>query len=235
MNRRFKQGLAFQVAYTLGKAEDTAGNAQDLSQPGLEKGPANHDVRHALKMNAIWQIPFSSDVKALTYLLDGWQVNAITIFQSGNPFSVICALPYPQCDFNADGQTFNDRVNVTRTDLGNPSQSEWLQGVLTAADYTLPARGTLASQPRNAFRGPSYFNTDLSLFKNVSIPGMHGGGATVQLRLEAFNVFNKAHLIMTNDTVNPFIQTNNPLFGRVTSLRTGTLPRVIQLGAKLIF
>jgi hypothetical protein len=99
----------------------------------------------------------------------------------------------------------------------------------------LPARGTLASQPRNAFRGPSYFNTDLSLFKNVSIPGMNAGDATMQLRLEAFNVFNKPHLVMTNDMTNPFLQTNNPLFGRVTSLRTGTLPRVIQLGAKFIF
>lgn len=235
VNRRFRQGLAFQVAYTLGKAEDAAGNAQEVTQPEREKGPANHDVRHVVKMNAMWQIPFRTGVKPLEYLLGGWQLNAITIYQSGNPFSVICALPYPQCDFNADGQTSNDRVNVTRTDLGSPSQSDWLRGVLTAADYSLPAAGTLATQPRNAFRGPSYFNTDLSLFKNISIPWVNGGSATMQLRLEAFNVFNKAHLAMTNDPTNPFIQTNSPVFGRVTSLRTGTQPRVIQLGAKFLF
>jgi len=223
------------VAYTLGKAEDTAGNAQEISRPELEKGPANHDVRHSVKLNAIWEIPFTSDTAALRHVLGGWQVNAITIYQSGNPFSVVCTLPYPQCDFNADGQTTNDRVNVRRTDLGRPSQSEWLSGVLTAADYTLPPTGTLADQQRNAFRGPGYFNTDVSLFKNVRLPWRNGGGATIQLRLEAFNVFNRAHLVMTNDMTNPFIQTNSPVFGRVTSLRSQTQPRVIQLGAKLLF
>ena len=174
MNRRFRQGLAFQVAYTVGKAEDAAGNAQEVTEPERERGPASHDVRHVLKMNAIWQIPFTTDVKVLDSLLGGWQVNAITIYQSGNPFSVVCGLPYPQCDFNADGQT-NDRVNVTRTDLGNPSQSEWLAGVLTATHYTLPARGTLATQPRNAFPdevlrrgavGPD--DEDVLSFRNVT-------------------------------------------------------------------
>jgi hypothetical protein len=234
VNRRFRQGLAFQVAYTLGKAEDTAGSAQEVTQPDLEKGPANHDVRHVLKLNAIWEIPFRSEAKALQHVLGGWQVNAITIYQSGSPFSVVCALPYPQCDFNADGQA-NDRVNVTRTDLGSPSESEWLSGVLSAADYTFPARGTLATTGRNAFRGPSYFNTDLSLFKNVRIPWTGGNAATMQLRLETFNVFNKAHLTMTNDTTNPWVFTNNATFGRATALRTGTQPRVIQLGAKFLF
>jgi hypothetical protein len=235
VNRRFRQGLAFQVAYTLGKAEDTGGNAQDVLRTELEKGPANHDVRHVLKMNAIWEIPFSSDTAALEHLLGGWQINAITIYQSGSPFSVVCTLAYPQCDFNADGQTTADRVNLTRTDLGHPSQDEWLAGVLTAADYTLPARGTLATQERNSLRGPSYFNTDLSLFKNVRLGRNGGTAATVQLRLEAFNVFNTAHLTMWNDPNNPIVLVNSATFGRVTSLRGGTLPRVIQLGAKVLF
>jgi hypothetical protein len=233
LNRRFNDGLAFQVAYTLGKATDgmgnTLGGAQEVTRPELERGPANHDVRHVLKMNAIWEIPFRSDAKALSQVLGGWQLNAITIYQSGAPFSVVCTLPYPQCDFNADGQTTADRVNVTSTDIGSPSQDEWLAGVLTASGFTLPAAGTLATQERNAFRGPSYFNTDLSLFKNVSVPRGGGGDIRVQLRIEAFNVFNKAHL------ANPQNATNNPVFGRVTALRTGTQPRVIQLGAKVLF
>jgi outer membrane receptor protein involved in Fe transport len=233
MNRRFSDGLAFQVAYTLGKATDsmasTLGGAQEVTRPDLERGPANHDVRHVLKMNAIWEIPFRSDSRALANVLGGWQLNAITIYQSGAPFSLVCTLPYPQCDFNADGQTTADRVNVTSTDLGSPSQDEWLAGVLTTSAFTLPAPGTLATQERNAFRGPSYFNTDLSLFKNVSVPRGGGRDIRVQLRIEAFNVFNEAHL------ANPQNATNNTVFGRVTALRTGTQPRVIQLGAKVLF
>jgi outer membrane receptor protein involved in Fe transport len=235
MNRRFQKGLAFQVAYTLGTARDTGGNAQEVTNASLERGYANHDVRHVVKMNAIWEIPFSSSVSALNHVLGGWQINAITIFQSGSPFSVVCTLPYPQCDFNADGQTTNDRVNVASTDLGNPSQEEWLSGVLTAADYTLPARGTLATQERNAFRGPSYLNTDLSLFKNVRIPWNGASSATMQFRLETFNVFNTAHLTMVGDQNNPLVLTNSATFGRVTQLRTGTQPRVLQLGVKFFF
>lgn len=106
--------------------------------------------------------------------------------------------------------------------------------MFTSSDYSLPVRGTLATQPRNSFRGPSCFNTGLSLFKNFGIP-WSGRSATAQLRLEAFNVFNEAHLIMSNDLVTPVTQVNNTTFGRVTSLRTGTLPRVLQLGVKFLF
>jgi hypothetical protein len=226
--RRYRDGVSFQVAYTFGKAVDFGGNAQEVTRPDLEEGPADHDVRHVLKMNAIWAIPSPSSGGALNAVFGGWQLNAITIYQSGGPFSVVCGLPYPQCDFNADGQT-NERVNVTHTDLGNPSQEEWLAGVLTSADYSLPARGTLADQERNSFRGPGYFNTDLSLFKNIPIPWVNGSDATVQIRIEAFNLFNAAHL------GNPVTAVNNTQFGRVTSLRGGTLPRVIQLGAKFLF
>lgn len=226
VNRRFKQGFAFQAAYTLGKAEDYAGNAEEVTNLAREKGPAGHDTRHSFKMNVIWEIPFETQVKALDYVLGGWQVNAITVYESGSPFSVTCGLAYPRCDFNAGGQS-GDRVNVARTDLGDPTRDEWLAGVLTAADYTMPAMGTLAAQPRNAFRGPEYFNTDLSFFKNIPVPWYGAREARVQLRVEVFNLFNKPHL------GNPSSATNSTLFGRVTGLRRD--PRVIQLGVKFIF
>jgi carboxypeptidase family protein/TonB-dependent receptor-like protein len=228
VSRRYQQGFAFQTAYTLGKAMDYAGSAQEVTDPGREWGPADHDVRHVVKMNVIWEIPFKSSKKTLDYLVGGWQVNAITVYQSGAPFSVVCSLPYPQCDPNADGQT-NDRVNVTRTDLGGPSTEQWLAGVLTASDYTLPARGTLASQSRNAFRGPTYLNTDLSFFKNIATPWSGSRNARAQVRVETFNLFNRAHLRVPTTAV------NSPTFAQVTGLRDGTQPRTIQLGVKFIF
>jgi hypothetical protein len=226
VNRRYRRGFALQAAYTLGKAQDYGGSSQEVTRPELEKGAAGHDIRHSFKMNAIWEIPGRTGVRVLDYVLGGWQLNAITVYQSGSPFSIVCTLAYPRCDFNADGQT-GDRVEVTRTELGSHTRTEWLAGVLTAADYTLPAMGTLASQPRNAFRGPRYFNTDLSLFKNVPVPWYGSREARVQLRVEVFNVFNKPHL------GNPVSATNSTLFGRVTGLRRD--PRVIQLGAKFLF
>lgn len=225
VSRRYRRGFAFQVAYTVGKATDYGGDPEALNDPGREKGPADYDIRHSFKWNAIWEIPFRSNARALRALLGGWQINTVTVYQSGSPFNVTCGYAYPRCDFNADGQS-GERVNLTSADLGSPSQAQWLSGVLTTADYTLPAQGTLATVGRNALRGPSYFNTDLSLFKNVRLPWGERT-PTVQLRLEAFNVFNKAHLD------NPVSGIEDGNFGKVVSL--GRDARVIQVGARFFF
>jgi hypothetical protein len=226
VSRRHNRGFSFQVNYTLGKATDQNGFPEEVGNIAREEGPAGHDIRHSFKLNAIFEIPFSSDRKALEAVLGGWQLNAITVYQSGGPFSVVCNAAYPRCDFNADGQT-GERVNASQTDLGSPSQDQWLSGVLTPSDFSNPAAGTLSTQPRNAFRGPIYFNTDLSLFKNVRFPVVNGRGMTVQLRLEAFNVFNRANLFNPVSAID-----NTANFGRVTGVRDA---RIIQLGAKLLF
>jgi hypothetical protein len=230
LNRRYDKGFSFQAAYTLGKATDTAPSAMEVTRPDLDRGPADYDVRHKLALNIIWQIPFSSSSAALKHTLGGWQLNAITILQSGNPFTVVCNLPYPQCDFNADGVN-NDRPNTPSfgSDVGSPSQSDYLTGIFTAADFPKPAPGTLGTLGRNSFRGPGYANTDLSFFKNIALGWTGSKNSTVQLRVEIFNVFNRANL------GNPVSAMQDGLFGQVTGLRGGSLPRVIQLGAKFLF
>jgi hypothetical protein len=80
----------------------------------------------------------------------------------------------------------------------------------------------LGTLPRNAVIGPSFFSSDLSITKNVRL----NGKLRVQLRGEAFNVFNQKNYrtIATNITA-----TN---FGAVTDIEP---QRIIQLGAKFIF
>ena len=60
----------------------------------------------------------------------------------------------------------------------------------SATDPTNPCGGPLVSfkQGRNRFRGPSYFNTDLSVMKNTKVPGWEAG--TLALGLQFFNVLN---------------------------------------------
>jgi hypothetical protein len=183
-------------------------------------------------MNFIAEIPYHASNAVVDAILGGWQFNGIGIFQSGAPFSVSCSQAYPRCDFNADGTT-NDRVNLPAfgTDLGDPSQDDWLNGVFTAVDFTNPAPGTYADQPRNAFRGPGFKNIDVSLFKNFAVPGTRGArSAKLQVRLEAFNIGNWVNLN------NPSSSVTSATFGGVTSTRGGTGgPRVIQIGGKYIF
>jgi hypothetical protein len=229
LSRRYHGGFGFQAAYTLGKATDRAGVLQEVTRPELDEGPAAIDARHRIAVNVLWEIPGPAQ-GALRHVLGGWQVNAIAVWQTGLPFSVTCGFAYPRCDFNADG-TNNERPNVpafgdSRTGAEN---DDFLAGLFTLADFPLPAQGTFGTLGRNTFRGPRYFNTDLSIFKNVSVPWFGSQRAILQLRVEAFNVF---------DTVNldpPRTNLTDPLLGRSTAVRFGTLTREVQAGVKFMF
>ncbi len=231
LQRRYAGGLAVQGVYTFGVSKDLPGSTMWVEQPELDWGYTNEDVRHRLAANFILELPYRPANRVLDAVLGGWQLNGLAILQSGAPFTVTCSLAWPRCDFNADGVN-NDRVNLpaSGTDLGSPSQEDWLNGVFNAADFTNPAPGTAADQPRNAFRGPGFKNMDLSLVKNFRLPGMSGQESNLQVRLEMFNAFNWVNL---NNPSGSVTSTN---FGRVTGQRGGTGgPRVVQLGARWSF
>jgi hypothetical protein len=93
------------------------------------------------------------------------------------------------------------------------------------------------AQGRNRFRGPSYFNTDLTLMKNTKIPGWEGG--TLALGLQFFNVLNHPNFGI------PFADISDPGFELIfygDQTPTGILGsgnagggRNIQLKAELRF
>jgi hypothetical protein len=72
-------------------------------------------------------------------------------------------------------------------------------------------------------RGPKFINTDFSLFKRTAL----GGTRSFELRMEVFNLFNKAHFSNPNDRL------GNTNFGRISSTRFPS--REIQLGARFLF
>jgi len=98
----------------------------------------------------------------------------------------------------------------------------------------------------NPLRGPGLNNWDMSLFKNIQ----YGEGSRkIQLRVEAFNVFNHTNWSTLNTTaqfnpttgalVNAANSTNNQVgFGALTATRaagTAGSSRIIQLAGKLYF
>ena len=106
------------------------------------------------------------------------------------------------------------------------SNDDFLNGIFTAADFPTPTPGTVGNLPRNSFRGPRYFNVDLSLIKNVRVPWLTGPSANVQFRVEAFNFLNTTNLI------NPINNLRNPLFGRSVEALPG---RIVQFSGRLSF
>jgi hypothetical protein len=83
---------------------------------------------------------------------------------------------------------------------------------------------------RNAFRGPGYWNVDTGLYKRIRFTERY----SLQLRLEAFDVFNHANLFIDPNNLDASgTSTINAQRGIFTS---GNYERRnVQLAAKFIF
>ena len=229
LNKRLSNGFTGQVSYTLGKAMDSGSDVQvggspvDARELDLEWAYSDFDVRHRLVVNWLWELPFFRDATGVTgALLGGWQINGITQLQSGFPFLVNTTASYPTGDYNGDGVN-NDRPNMPSFGLELPdnSQDAYINGLFTAADFPRP--DVIGNLPRNAYRGPGFASTDLSIFKDFALPWR---GSKLQFRAEAFNVFNRVNLRL------PEGRMNQPTFGRSTQAFAA---RELQFGLKLVF
>jgi outer membrane receptor protein involved in Fe transport len=229
VNKRYARGFSGQVSYTLGKSMDDGSDVQvgglpvDARALELEWGPADFDVRHRLAINWLYELPFFRGRPGLTgALLGGWQINGVTAIQSGFPFNVSTPLSYAAGgDYNGDGVN-NDRPNmpVFGLTLPNNSQEAYRNGLFTAADFPRP--DVLGNLPRNAYLGPGFASTDLSLFKDFRLPR----AARIQFRVEAFNLLNRVNLQRPNGNM------AQATFGRSTQALAA---REIQLAIKVIF
>src|SRR5918992_4952525 len=98
--------------------------------------------------------------------------------------------------------------------------------------FVLQPAGTFGTTGRGDFTGPNLRTLDMSLAKTAPI----GGGTRLEIRLEAFNLLNRANFGVPE--LRAFAGTRDgepPLatFGRITS--TVTAARQIQLGARVTF
>ena len=188
-------------------------------------------------------------------ILGGWQANYIFQARSGQPYNLQVAGDLA----NLRGTALNPPGNYLRPNLiadpfvagpvaANPDpncQKTISQGgraadvVNTAASWFNPCAfgipnntGAFGNLGRNSFRGSHVVNMDFSLFKSISVYE----GWNLQLRFEAFNVFN----IQNYDAPSGLTINNNATqittgVGRITGLATGTTPRQMQFGLRLAF
>ena len=102
VNHRLSSSLQFQLNYTFGKvlsssASPTAGDTsvtkveyfRSSANPKLDYGPADFDIRHALKVNFYYSIPRFQNLNGFgSQVLNGWSASSIVVVQSGTPFSI---------------------------------------------------------------------------------------------------------------------------------------------------
>ena len=84
---------------------------------------------------------------------------------------------------------------------------------------------------RNSFRGPNYFNVDMSFAKRFGIPRFLGENTFLEVKANFFNVFNLLNLQPFNFN-SPSTQITNTLFGRA---ERGLAGRIIELQGRFNF
>jgi hypothetical protein len=221
------------------------GYTTDQTRPGLDRGNSVFDIRHRLAFTYVWEMPFFRNQHGLlAAILGGWQSNGIWSVQSGAHWSAFdpdppllqesapgaCSAPTfdpANCvnqggDYNLDGES-NDRPNAIANHV-HATHAQWADGFnLPENFFSAPCLGCVGNLGRNTFVGPSYWDFDTSLFKNLRISDRF----RLQFRAEAFNVFNHTNFLIGNNT-----SLHDPIFG----VAGGTNPpRNLQFGLKLTF
>jgi len=230
--RRFRGGLSGGVQYQYSTNKGTtqgsneAATAQNTFDYETEYGTNPQDIPHTFNGSLVYQIPGQG------ILLGGWRVGTIINARSGVPINVVIARP--------DNATVNGATvaNIPGGNSRGTQRPDVVPGVdpylkngvrwLNPAAFTTPAAGTFGNLPRNALRGPGFWQADLMFSKDFKFAASQG----LQVRVEIFNIANRLNYenpaaSLPNGTPGaPFTDAQAGTFGYML----GPLNRTVGLG-----
>ena len=154
LQRRFTKGLAFDANYTWSKAlSDITGFSQEGSQEGfsdadptrlrqIEYGIAENDIQNRFALSLNYQFQYGKNWTGIAKeALAGWEINTISVFQSGKPFTIL-----------NNGGNAGPGNNDTTTYI-NPSTGQSVTE--SYGDRAVPNNGGGRDRPEHAVR-PSW-------------------------------------------------------------------------------
>ncbi len=202
LRKRYSFGLQFNANYTYSKTLDELSDAfrakavgafnacalSDCSNPHLDYGPADFDVRHRAVVSYNYDLPFARANR----WLGGWQLNGIFSWQTGVPVPVYDL----NSDSNGDGLFGSQRpeyapgFNGTNVTTGRSAAIQFLKPAAYVST-TCPATVNLglwcnSTMSRNDVYGPHYVDLDFGLGKSFKITE----GSKVTFFANFFNIFN---------------------------------------------
>ena len=222
--------------------------------PSLDYQRANYDIPHSFNFNGIYQLPFG---KGKTFFnqgywsnlfIGGWELSGILQVRSGVPItlvdgratlSIYSGSTTPNSSLSTD--QIRDLIGVYEANGRiywiNPSvingAGQGSTGYIHDSNSNVAADnqvffnvgpGELGSLPRAFLNGPRYWNANMGLMKNF----MFTETLKLQLRAEAFNVFNNVNF--QNNTQYATITSTS--FGQITSAAS---PRIMQFAFRFEF
>jgi hypothetical protein len=248
--QRLNHGLEFTVNYTYGRAMTNSlgnygllvngfsGAFQNYYNSGADDGPAGYDIKHDLSATGVYALPVGRGKEYLSGVnrivdeaIGGWKLSTAIVAYSGFPETITG----PGNNSNSYG---NSRVNQYRSlKVAHRNNENWFgtdpsatacttAGVdNTTCAFGVPAPNAFGTEKNGAVRGPGFFNTDMSAFKDFHITESQSVG----FRFDAFNAFN----IVSYG--NPDTGINDSNFGNVSLQGTRSTERHLQFSAKYTF
>ncbi len=242
LNKQFRHGLQLQAAYTFSRLLSTdlssaagangGSTTGDQNSPQQRYGPDSFIRDQRFVVSGVYTLPGPTGKTLLGETLGGWQVGAVTTFQTGDRLTIT-------------GTNANNVFGIT-SDRGQIAAGCTYPQLLTSGDIennlnsyfnkscvgAYPVIGsdnkgtTFGNIGVGTERGPGQKNIDFSLVKNFPMawPGEH---SSLQFRTEFFNVFNWVNF------ANPSASQTSSAFGHI--LATSVNPRVVQFALKFRF
>jgi len=242
-HHQYRHGVAFGAEYQWTRVLGTE-NLQNPSgfTPNDSYGPIGGIAPQVLTVNYSYLFPFghgraflSDATGVVDKLVSGWQVSGITVFQNGQPFSVTYSAPGSYTDPTgsvwtnlASGRA--NRVNGVSLYPSVKTKKQWFNPAAFAAPTgaTGIPGGAYGNTGYNMLRGPRYQSWDINLEKNIEWSERY----RVQLRADAFNVFNHPNFGVPSANIS-----NTSTVGTITSV-SGTptyQQRTVEFAAKFNF
>jgi hypothetical protein len=222
LEKRVSDGLQMLLSYTFSRTEDDITPVQAIHptalgerarMPALSKAI---DIPHNFVVSATCELPFGEGKRFLAdggALVEGWVVSAITSYQSGDPLDL--RVSASRLNTGAGGNW----PDVTCDTIGTAHSIDRWFDTNCFAD---PAPFLFGNYTIGDVRGPTLFNTDLSISKRTRVRN-----TAFEIRADVFNVFNRAHF------ANPNVTFGNAAFGTISATRF--TPREVQIGARFLF
>jgi hypothetical protein len=197
-------------------------------------GLCSSDTAQVFHASGTYVLPFgqgqrwANDINGVANaFIGGWMTNFIFMHQTGQPFTMYCPVAT-----TADFGCFANVVPGQNVYGGPHNVTQWLNPNAFANPPVATEVGQLNIAPLGGspspVRGPGYQDLDMSLFKQFPIHE----SIKLEFRAEAFNLPNWHAFANPSGNLNFLNPTG---FSEITSSRTGSNPRILQLALKLYY
>jgi hypothetical protein len=215
--KRYSHGLTALLAYTYSKSLDyggsaasgggSAGNPQTVTNLKAGYGASGFDQKHRLVSSVTYELPFGAKKQFLSCgwgskLLGGFELDAITTYASGPPFSVSL-----NSGVNSGAPSWPNRIGGRgKIDHGTPLR--FFNATLCPANETTlpsgavcafqtPADNTYGNVGRSVLYGPTTKDWDIGIQRKFKIYE----DKSLNLKFDAFNAFNTPNFSTPNTAI----------------------------------